>query len=275
MLRLLKNLLSRPKFSDYLNTYHKKYKSDKRLPGGKNGICVICNKETTLRLSHIVPKWCYKWCKKEGEGKMCGSYASINIQTKEQDGSKHYLLCENCEQYLGVAEQYVKILMHGSEQEIKNVGIKIEGADYKGLNSDLVYRFVCGLVFKSHFATSAPFHKIKLDTSQIELLRKKILTTKGSNTDLTIVAMKFYSEDPEIDPKAIIIPHQTNTKKAKFISFLIAGWEWILFFNTKKIASHENFSYMQLLQTGEMRIPSGNILEQRYIMNRLRIKPQN
>ena len=40
--------------------------SDKRVSGGVVGLCGLCGLEKTLRLSHIVPRWMYKWAKAEG-----------------------------------------------------------------------------------------------------------------------------------------------------------------------------------------------------------------
>lgn len=273
MLAFLKNILFRRNRSDIIKNFTQNYKSDKRISGGKNGRCILCDANTLLRLSHIVPKWAYHWCKEEGG--IVGDYRSLNVRTKEQDGNKHYLLCDKCEQDLGTTERYIKILMHGTESERKNLGIKRNDADYTGLNFETIKRFICGLVLKSHYATSAPFHKIQLTATDIALLKSEIIKPSRDDLSLMTVAMQFYSGDPEVNPRAIMIPRQIDTKKGKYVSFMIAGWEWILFFNTKRIALHENFAYMRLLQNGEMRIPSGNILEQRHIMNRLRIKPKN
>jgi hypothetical protein len=273
VLTFLKNIFFKRSDSDFIKNYIQNYKSDKRISGGKNGICILCDTNALLRLSHIVPKWAYHWCKEEGA--IVGDYGSLNVRTKEQDGNKHYLLCDKCEQHLGTTERYIKILMHGTESERKSLGIKRNGADYTGLNFGTIKRFICGLVLKSHFATSAPFHRIQLTAMDIALLKGEIAAPSPDDLSLMTVAMQFYSDDPEVDPKAIMIPHQIDAKKGKYVSFIIAGWEWILFFNTRRNAIHKNFTYMRLLQNGEMRIPSGNILEQRHIMNRLRIKPKN
>lgn len=66
--------------------------------------CVLCNEERTLKLSHVVPKWCFKWAKQEDKGRLIGRYHSLGVRIIHQDGSKHYMLCDDCEQYLGKAE---------------------------------------------------------------------------------------------------------------------------------------------------------------------------
>lgn len=271
MLRFLKNLFGKTEHIDNIKNYHQNYKSDRRLKGGKVGICLLCENRNVLRLSHIIPKWCYQWCKAEGDGKIIGDYRSIGIRTMEQDGNKHYLLCEDCEQYLGISEKYVQILMHGSDEEQQSVGININEADYAGLNVDLIRRFVLGIALKSHYATSAPFHTICVSENHIKILRSQLLTPNQDDLSLVIAAMQFYSLDSEIDPRAIIIPSIVNTRKVKFLSFLIAGWEWILFFNEKRYRTIDNpFIQMRLKENGEMRIPSGDILDQRLIVTKFR-----
>lgn len=82
--------------------------SDCRVSGGITGECCLCGTTKPLQLSHIVPRWLYKWAKREG--KIIGDYKSLGICTEEQDGRKHYMLCYSCEQFLGEAEAYVALL---------------------------------------------------------------------------------------------------------------------------------------------------------------------
>jgi len=59
------------------------------------GICRLCGKNTTLRESHIIPSFVYKWLKEtSGTGFIRFGHAP-NLRT--QDGIKSYLLCDNCE----------------------------------------------------------------------------------------------------------------------------------------------------------------------------------
>lgn len=59
------------------------------------GICKLCQKEAQLELSHILPKFIYKWINKtSGTGKMRGL---SNPNVALQDGYKIHLLCPVCE----------------------------------------------------------------------------------------------------------------------------------------------------------------------------------
>lgn len=251
---------------DNLIRYYKKFRSDKRIKGGVWGYCCLCERQQRLILSHIAPKWAYYWMKREGAGSIVGSYESIGVRVNEQDGSKHYILCQACDQSLGDAENYVKKIMHGYDREKKELGITIDDELYQNLNFTLVQRFMFGMVLKAHFASSAPFHNILLKNEQISEIRIRINNPSLEDEEYPIIAMKFESGIvKEVDPKAIFIPLQTNENNREAISFLIAGWEWVVFFNKDKWVNNSMFFKLRLCKDGIMKIYKGEILDQRFI----------
>ncbi len=62
-----------------------------------NGICELCKKTADLELSHIVPKFVWRWLKETTPG---GIRTNRNPNLRVQDGFKIYLLCADCEQRL-------------------------------------------------------------------------------------------------------------------------------------------------------------------------------
>ncbi|MDR0777005.1 MAG: hypothetical protein LBE81_10280 [Azonexus sp.] len=67
------------------------------------GICALCNQENiVLKESHSIPKFVYQWVK----GTSATPYlrSSDNVNVREQDGPKEYLLCGACEGNLSVME---------------------------------------------------------------------------------------------------------------------------------------------------------------------------
>lgn len=60
-----------------------------------NDICKLCLKNHNLKLSHIVPKFVFKWLKESVPG---GIRMYRNPNQRIQDGPKCYLLCSECEQ---------------------------------------------------------------------------------------------------------------------------------------------------------------------------------
>lgn len=59
------------------------------------GICRLCDCEKTLKESHIIPKFVFRWMKQKG-----GKYIrkADNPNKRVEDGVKSYLLCNECEQ---------------------------------------------------------------------------------------------------------------------------------------------------------------------------------
>ena len=60
--------------------------------------CSLCHTEQELVLSHIIPKFVYRWFKRTSPGAM---RMGTNPNVRVQDGLKEYLLCRKCEQRLG------------------------------------------------------------------------------------------------------------------------------------------------------------------------------
>lgn len=60
-----------------------------------HGICALCNNEANLKESHLIPKFVGKWLKRTSA---TGYLRDIdNINKRQQDIPKEYLLCHDCE----------------------------------------------------------------------------------------------------------------------------------------------------------------------------------
>lgn len=128
------------------------------------GICALCMTDTTLLLSHIIPKWAFKWLKAEGgviHNKPSG-YASPRMQ----DGLKHYLLCEPCEIFLGNAENMLsQITSMQPNSGTSKLGITRSKQNIflvTGKMRHLIQRALFGIALKYHFAPTSS-HRIYSD----------------------------------------------------------------------------------------------------------------
>ncbi len=66
--------------------------------------CRLCQKEASLKKSHLHPKFVYDWLKETGTtGRLRGAE---NVNIPVQDGDKIELLCNDCEQRFSVNEKY-------------------------------------------------------------------------------------------------------------------------------------------------------------------------
>ncbi|MEW4226411.1 hypothetical protein [Rossellomorea marisflavi] len=69
-----------------------------------HGICALCKNSEELKLSHIIPKFVFRYLKKDSfTGKM-RMVSNPNISV--QDGDKAYLLCAACEELFSGKETY-------------------------------------------------------------------------------------------------------------------------------------------------------------------------
>lgn len=67
-----------------------------------NGRCLLCEEESKLRLSHVVPAFVYRWLRESsGNGHL---RMSLEPNRRVQDGPKHYWLCSKCEELFSGSE---------------------------------------------------------------------------------------------------------------------------------------------------------------------------
>jgi len=59
------------------------------------GNCKLCDKNTDLQNSHLIPRFVFRWLKDTSPGHI---RSSENPNVRSQDGKKEYMLCEECEQ---------------------------------------------------------------------------------------------------------------------------------------------------------------------------------
>ncbi len=80
------------------------------------GICALCLNTADLKISHIIPKFVWRWIKKPTSAAI---RTSRNPNQKIQDGPKIFLLCDDCEQRLSEWEKLfsekIFLPLHASE----------------------------------------------------------------------------------------------------------------------------------------------------------------
>lgn len=243
--------------------------SDIRETGPVLGNCALCQEESLLCLSHIVPKWMYQWAKREGG--IVGVYDSLRLETAEQDGQKHYLLCGACEQFVCVAERYVSILMHDHQTEQRANGIFELKITYVGVNFDLIQRFLLATLLKAHYATAPPFHKISLSEPVVLQLTQTLQSQRRGASAIKdqtfpILAMKFVSPyDPQIDPRAIVIPQVAALPTGcPVFELLAAGWSWMMALNVDNNCPDEILR-ARFLPNSPFTVLVGDILDHRFL----------
>ena len=193
------------------------------------------------------------------EGTSLGIYNSLGVKTREQDGRKHYMLCGDCDGFLGEGEAYVRTTMHGSDGERRALGITADEDWLHGLSANLVERFLIGIAVKSHLAPGAPFHRITFAKSLFDQLRRYLLHG-CADAKLYVIAMRFYSEVvPGVDPRAMMFANWQPNGSPQIFSTTVAGWEWLLFIDDGCSFQETPFWGSHLTRDGSIRIPRGDI----------------
>ncbi|WP_443425615.1 SEC-C metal-binding domain-containing protein [Arthrobacter rhombi] len=148
-----------------------------------------------------------------------------------QDGSKHYLLCENCEQYLGVAENYLRTVSAEGREGLSRAGVTprlLSDHRYElaGINDVLMSRALYGLAIKVHFSSS-DFCRIP-QPHLVDKLSEAILVDDYSELPDQAFGFKWMGAEgmnPRAHTAAQIVRLRDNSISAHL---KLAGIEWIL-----------------------------------------------
>lgn len=110
-------------------------------------------------------------------GRHYGTVGSRSHYYRAQDGDKEYLLCMDCEQHLGRAENYLSVICRGQRREMESRGLQIEaGGRLHGVDAGLVTRALLGIALKAHFAQAGQFLAFQFEPEYLEDLRMRILS---------------------------------------------------------------------------------------------------
>lgn len=126
-------------------------------------LCALCQKNTDLQNSHLIPKWAYRRISElipDGEVKAPaliseGKAIVINKQTTR------HLLCAECEQLFSKSEDYVAGLTEFDGGKIKlfnqvnklDTPRKVLAALDPGIDADLIARFAASIFWRGHVMT--------------------------------------------------------------------------------------------------------------------------
>lgn len=208
--------------------------SDLRIRGGHTGRCILCGRRRVLRLGHVVPKWAYRWHKKSWGGWVRGRYLSLGIEDREQDSNKHYLMCEQCEQFVGRGDEYFRLVVAGDFKERLSRRLLVFKSWFLGLNIRLLRRFVLGTALRCHYAVSPPFHDLRLPALFVRRIRRELIRPTLSQETPILAATIFRPPegDPVHDPRCDVFSgYEDNLHLGPIYYILVAGWEWYLFFD--------------------------------------------
>lgn len=205
-------------------------------------VCRLCSKEKNLNWSHVVPKWARRLFNTGAVRHTVGGHQSY---IERQDLEKFYLLCAECEQYLGYAERHLSILCRGRPDEMAAHGISVtvKGtmpgmgiATLSGINQPLILRALLGIVFKSYYAEGDVSRRIKeLDERFITRLRLRLLRDEYPPHAYHLHAIKWYDPRPiDMHPKGAVYITVNGYGNHREVVVLVGGISFFLVLQGKK-----------------------------------------
>ncbi|WP_435151022.1 hypothetical protein [Micromonospora aurantiaca (nom. illeg.)] len=166
------------------------------------------------------------------------------MTTRSQDGSKHYLLCAACEQYLGDAESYLAALTRGTAEDLAAVGVSMfPGPVLSNVKVRLVYRALAGLLFKAHYSDSPPYHRVSVSRRNLEAIRQAVI--RDAYGRFRIAATRWVScVAPGVNPRSMMFESIVKPERFSIFTATLGGTEWVLFFERAPIAAREFESFV-------------------------------
>ncbi|WP_139122883.1 hypothetical protein [Cellulosimicrobium cellulans] len=180
-------------------------------------------------MSHIFPKWSFRWHKAEGsvEHHPAGSAMSVSMQ----DGYKHYMLCGDCEQFLGEGERALEMLSSRQPTALEGTGVEVERIDngrfvVVGARRTLLLRALLGIVLKSHYAPST-IQKLRSD--QLVAKVRHALQNDDYSDFVGPFAAKWYGGSPHgINPRSYTGIGFSRILDATVVQVGLAGVDWFM-----------------------------------------------
>ncbi len=189
-------------------------------------ICALCLKDKILRKSHIIAEFMYKPLYDKLHRFHVMSTDPKHKHSFGQKGSRERLLCEDCEQLLGVNENYVRQVFKGG------TGITIQANQNPIIIGDINYKkfklFELSLLWRASISKLEFFKNIKLSSGEEEDLRKAILNGDPLEPEDygCIISIILYDKN-RIADDIIMEPDVKTVNNYKCYRFVLGGCFWI------------------------------------------------
>ena len=193
--------------------------------------CKLCESESKLCNSHIIPEFIYKDLY---DFKHTFSvFSTLEKPTKklEQKGIREYLFCGDCETQLSKYEDYAKrVIMGGVEITVtKDPGvIKIEGIDYKKFKL-----FLMSIIYRAGIASHDMFSRVNLADHEHTL--KKMIKNESPGKSSDYACLMFgLSGEKELTGKIIDQPTRLRLDGMICYRFIFASLVWVFFVSSHR-----------------------------------------
>jgi hypothetical protein len=211
--------------------------NDVRVCGGLRKRCILCGVRAHLRLSHAIPKWAFQWHKQARGGVIQTTLWSRGVALTKQDGNKHYLLCDACENLASIVEDYALAIVLRRREKVRMHGTRYLLLErYWKLRIDLITRFVAITALRVHYAPSVPLAKTQMPVNIRRILRRAVFG-KLEIDKIVVAAWRFVppKKNPDHDPREGISTMYEDGQLGPAYLMLAGGIEWAIFFDARRL----------------------------------------
>jgi len=193
--------------------------------------CRLCNKESELKKSHIIPEFIYGSMYDDKHRFHVLSSSKATKNAKLQKGIREHLLCADCEVKLSKYERYISLVFTGeTPTKATKDGrlIKVDGLDYKKFKL-----FALSVLWRASVSTLPFFSQVKLGSHE-EPMRQMILNEDPREIETYPFMLSPVIFEDEVLTDLIIQPSWARLQGIYSYRFVFGGIVWVYLVSSQK-----------------------------------------
>lgn len=224
--------------------------------------CALCQKESELKRSHIIPEFLYKAMYDDKHRFHVLSSVPELPDLMVQKGLRELLLCGDCETHISRFERYARgVLSGGVPLDYKKEGrvVQVAGIDYTKFKL-----FQLSILWRAGVSDLQLFERIDLGSHEPKLRRMLLESDPGS--DFTYGCIMFGLVDDEGNRMDMIVqPGKLHIDGHSCYRFIFGGFMWVYFVTSRRPTGSYTVGFLR--SSGKLAFVIKNILEAKYIVN--------
>ncbi len=184
--------------------------------------CKLCQKNSPLQNSHIIPEFLYRPLYDEIHRMHVLSLHKKTPRPYEQKGIREKLLCRNCEIQLSKYERYARTAFDGRETEMPLDGVII----VKDVDYNKFKLFLLSILWRASVSSLDFFSQVSLGLHENKI-REMILSNDPGPSDKYGVIPFALIDDSTIQSDLIVQPTRTRLYGHVGYRFIFGGFMWV------------------------------------------------
>lgn len=193
--------------------------------------CKKCGEERKLVKAHIVPRSFYMDLRASNEylNVVPGNPAERITISRIGDYDQN-ILCQECDRFLGVFDDYGKSVLLDGKNERKEIikGGVVAGWEISDINASKLEKFILSVLWRASITQRTFFQRVNLGPHEFAL-QKYIWSEESHNSVFGCVVSKFTRSSKAIDAEKVMLsPHRFRCEGINYYSLYMGGYAfWI------------------------------------------------